>query len=276
MSIAGGLHEAAARAGAVRGTALQIFTSSSNQWRARTITEDEAAAFKKAVEAHGVRKAFAHDSYLINVGSANPALWKRSLAALTGELERAEQLGLDYVVMHPGAHVGAGEESCFGQIAKALDEIHVRAKGYRAMICLEVTAGQGSCVGHRFPHMAEILKRVKEPERIGLCLDTCHLFAAGYDIRTKEGYEAMVAELEKEAGVSRVRCFHLNDAKKPLGSRVDRHEHIGKGCMGLEPFRMILNDPRFAGLPMVLETPKEDDLKEDIENLKVLRSLIQN
>lgn len=274
MSVAGGLDKAVERLAAVGGEALQIFTSSSNQWRARDIPEGEVAAFRAARAARNVRCAFAHDSYLINVGSADPALWERSVSALWGELERAERLGLDHVVMHPGAHVGAGEETAFANIARALDEVQARGRGFRAALCLEVTAGQGSNVGYRFSHMREILARVKEPERIGICLDTCHLLAAGYEIRTKEGYEATLAELDREVGIERVRCFHLNDAKKDLGSRVDRHEHIGKGFLGLAPFRMILNDPRFSGLPMVLETPKGDDGAEDIENLRILRSLI--
>ncbi len=274
MSIAGGVEKAVERLASVGGTALQIFTSSSNQWHARPIPESQAAAFKKAVGAHGVRFAFAHDSYLINAGSPDNALWQRSISALIGELERAEQLGLTYVVMHPGAHVGSGEEACFARIAKGLDEVHARTRGFQVRICLEVTAGQGTNVGFKFSHMQEILGRAKEPERVGLCLDTCHLLAAGYEIRTREGYEATLAELDGAVGLSRVKCFHLNDAKKDLASRVDRHEQIGKGFLGLEPFRMILNDPRFAGLPMVLETPKGEDLAEDRENLGILRSLI--
>lgn len=274
MSVAGGIDRAVDRIAAIGGCALQLFTSSSNQWHAREIPDAEAEAFRDKRRRHGVRFAFAHDSYLINAGSPDDALWKRSVKALTGEMRRAEWLGLDYVVMHPGAHVGSGEAAAFGRIAEALDavgEAHPKAK---ARLCLEVTAGQGTSVGYRFSHLGEILKRVQAPDRVGVCIDTCHLLAAGYELRTRAGYEATMAELDREVGIDKVWCFHLNDSKEDLASRVDRHEHIGRGCLGLDPFRFLLADARFAGLPMVLETPKGEDLTEDRENLEVLRSLV--
>jgi len=218
---------------------------------------------------------FAHGLYLINLASPDVALWAKSVDALTDDLQRCELLGLPGLVIHPGSHMGSGEEAGIARIAAALDEVHTRLAGYGVQVWLEVTAGQGGHVGYRFAQLRAIIDGTKAPERLGVCFDTAHAFAAGYELRTREGYEATWAEFDATLGLDRLRAVHLNDSKKELGSRVDRHEHIGQGLLGLEPFRFLLNDPRFRGLPMALETDKGPDLAEDKENLIVLRSLVE-
>jgi deoxyribonuclease-4 len=217
-----------------------------------------------------------HDSYLINLATPDAVLWKKSLAAFVDEVERAEELGLKYVVMHPGAHVGAGEDVGIANVIRALDEVHNRCAGCKVKVLIEITAGQGSSLGHRFEHVARIIEECEEPRRLGVCFDTCHALAAGYPFSTRGECEDTLAEFDQTVGLKRIKLFHLNDSKKPPGSRVDRHEHIGEGHVGLEPFRVLLNDPRFQKVPMVLETPKHDaDGKEmDPVNLATLRSLI--
>ncbi len=272
MSIAGGYYRALEIARDHDCEAVQLFTKNSNQWRAKAIVDDEVARFRATLGQTRVRKSLAHDSYLINLASPDDVLYQRSLEAFVEEVQRAERLGLDYLVTHPGAHVGCGEETGLRKVAEALDEVHRRCAGYHVQILLETTAGQGSCLGHRFEHLAQVLERVAEPERLGVCLDTCHVFAAGYALAPQAAYRKTMKEFDSIIGLSRLRAFHLNDSQKPLGSRVDRHAHIGQGCLGLEPFRLLVNDRRFRNHPMLLETPKENDM--DKVNLRILRDLV--
>ena len=284
LSIAGGLPRAVDRAEASGCQALQIFTKSAGQWRAREIPPEEIALFRRRVRQTRIRPVVAHNSYLINVAAADPALRRKSVDALREELDRAESLGLDGLVMHPGSYTSGAERSGLRLIADALAEVLESRPNARACVILEHTAGQGTNLGHRFEHLAEIIDLVGGSPRIGVCLDTCHLLTAGYDICSVEGYENTFSQFGRIVGFSRLKAFHLNDSKKPCGSRVDRHEHIGKGCLGLAPFRRILNDVRFARLPMLLETPKVDTPQlrrtTDIDpldrmNLRTLRRLLQ-
>ena len=284
MSIAGGLPRAVDRAHASRCDALQIFTKSAGQWRARELPRDEVALFRRRIEETGIQPVVAHNSYLINVAAAAPALRAQSIAALGEELDRAELLGLDGLVMHPGSYTTSTEEEGLRAIGQALAGLLKARRRHRVKILLEHTAGQGTNLGHRFEHLAAIIDHAGGPSRIGVCLDTCHLLTAGYDLCTDEGYAATFRDFDRLVGFDRLRVFHLNDSKKPCGSRVDRHEHIGKGCLGLEPFRKLLNDPRFDALPMLLETPKLETPKQqrrrdvdpwDARNLRTLRKLIR-
>jgi deoxyribonuclease-4 len=278
MSIAGGMVEAVTRARSVEATALQVFVKSANQWAARPFAPGEEDAFRRAASDTGLARAtVAHASYLINLASPDQALWKRSTEALGIELARCEALGIEALIVHPGAHMGAGEEAGLDRVVQALDRLLVPQRGQppgRAAVLLEVTAGQGSCLGARFEHLGHVLARVAVPERVGICFDTCHALAAGYEFRDRVSYEETMQALDSAVGLDRLRAFHLNDSKTGLGSRRDRHEHIGRGEVGLEAFRLILNDPRFRGVPKLLETPKGDDLAEDRTNLGVLRSLV--
>lgn len=257
LSIGGGLPRAVDRAVASGCETLQIFTKSAGQWRARTLPDAEIAEFRRKVSESGVGPVFAHDSYLINVAAANAALRTQSIAALWEELSRAAALGLAGLVMHPGSYTSGTEQDGLRLIADALGELLSRRR-VKTAILLEQTAGQGTNLGHRFEHLATILDGVGWSRRVGVCIDTCHLVAAGYDITTERGYRDTFRQLDAIVGLDRVRVFHLNDSKKPCGSRVDRHEHIGKGCLGLETFRRLLNDRRFRNTPMLLETPKDD------------------
>jgi deoxyribonuclease-4 len=284
LSIAGGLPRAVDRAEASGCAALQIFTKSAGQWRARTLPPEEIALFKRRVRQTGIRPVVAHNSYLINLAAADEALRTRSIESLCDELDRADALGLDGLVMHPGSFTSGNEADGLRLIADGLSRIFDARPDGRTRVLLEHTAGQGTNLGYRFEHLAQIIDRLNGSRRVGVCLDTCHLIAAGYDIRSQEGYEETFRQFGKIVGFSRLKVFHLNDSKKPCGSRVDRHEHIGKGCIGLEPFRRIVNDPRFARLPMLLETPKldtpESRRKSDLDpldqmNLDVLRGLLQ-
>lgn len=275
MSIAGGVELAPERGGSVGCEIIQLFTKSSNQWAAKPLTEKDVSLFKENLKKHRIRTAFAHDSYLINLASPEAALHKKSLAAFIHELERAEALGLMALVFHPGSHMEKGEESALKKISDSVNQAHLKTPGFKVLTCFENAAGQGTNVGYRFEHLAQLIERVEDKKRVGVCLDTQHAFAAGYDLRTEEGYEKVFGEFEKIVGVKWLKAFHLNDSKKGLGSRVDRHEHIGKGELGLIPFRCLMNDPRFKDHPMSLETPKGPDLKEDVMNLATLRKLIQ-
>jgi deoxyribonuclease IV len=275
MSIAGGVGNAFLEGKKVDCDAIQIFTKSSRQWAAKPYTKEEIAQFHGNRKETGIASVVAHDSYLLNLGSPDPALRQRSVAAFIDEFERCEVLGVTNLIAHPGAHVGAGEAEGIKTIARSLDEVHKACPGYRAKITLEITAGQGSHLGYRFEQIANMIDATHESDRLRVCFDTEHAFAAGYDIRTKEGYERTFSEFDEAIGIDLLAAFHLNDSKKEFHSRVDRHEHIGKGFIGVEAFRLLMNDKRFWGLPMCLETPKGPDLKEDRENLTLLRSLIK-
>ena len=284
MSIAGGLPRAVDRAEASRCEALQIFTKSAGQWRARELPPAEIARFRERVEETGIRPVVAHNSYLINLAATAPALRAQSIAALGEELDRAEALGLDGLVMHPGSYTNGTEEDGLQLIGEALSQLLAARPRARTKVLLEHTAGQGTNLGHRFEHLATIIERLDGSSRVGVCLDTCHLLTAGYDLCTERGYVDTFREFDRTVGLDRIKVFHLNDSKKPCGSRVDRHEHIGKGCLGLEPFRRLLNDPRFSRLPMLLETPKLETAESmrrndadpwDARNLRTLRKLIR-
>lgn len=273
MSIAGGLHLALERGHALDCGAVQIFVKNQRQWAARPLGDEEARAFRAARRATGIPAVFAHGSYLINLASPAPAAWQQAVDAFTDELERAEALGLSCVAIHPGSHLGTGVEAGIGRVAAAVGEVLRRTRGYRVRVALENTAGAGGTLGRTFAELGAMLDRVGRARRVGVCLDTCHLFAAGYDLRAASGYQAAMAECARAIGLDRVLAFHLNDAKAPLGSGLDRHENIGRGRLGLAPFRMLLGDARFGGVPKVLETPKEPEPAADRRNLAVLRRL---
>jgi len=284
MSIRGGLPRAVDRAYASGCDSLQIFTKSAGQWRARPLPSEEIRAFRRRVRETGIRPIVAHNSYLINLAASSRALRQQSISALLEEIDRAEALGLDGLVMHPGSYTDGSEEGGLRLIADGIAAILEARPSGKTRILLEHTAGQGTNLGHRFEHLAWIVDALGGTPRVGVCLDTCHLLSAGYDICSEEGYEHTFAAFGKIVGFSRLRAFHLNDSKKPCASRVDRHEHIGKGCIGLEPFRWLLNDRRFARLPMLLETPKLETRESlrlsdvdpyDEMNLSTLRSLAQ-
>jgi len=276
MSIAGGVGNAFLEGKKVDCEAIQIFTKSSRQWASKPLAAEEIEQFKINRKETGIDTIVAHDSYLLNLGSPDTAMRKRSIEAFIDEIQRCEILNVSNLIAHPGSHVGAGELEGIKTIANSLNEVHRACPGYQVKVTLEITAGQGSNLGYRFEQMRNIMDATKENERLRICFDTEHAFAAGYDIRSREGYERTFAEFDEAIGVERIAAFHLNDSKKELNSRVDRHEHIGKGCIGVEGFRLLMNDKRFWGLPMCLETPKDKDLKEDRENLTLLRSLIRD
>jgi deoxyribonuclease-4 len=274
MSIAGGVHNALYRGQQAGCEAVQMFTTSNRQWQARPYGHEELAAFQEAQRVTGITTVLVHDSYLLNLAAADPTLWEKSLHAFIDEMERCEALHISTLIAHPGAHVGAGEEAGLANIARAIDAIHTACAGFGVRITLEITAGQGTNLGYCFAHMRHLLDRTRESDRLRFCFDTQHAFAAGYDLRTAEGYEYAFAEFDQLVGLERLAAFHLNDAKTGLGSRVDRHAHIGQGFLGAEPFRRLMQDSRFWGLPMCLETPKSKDLHEDIEALTLLRSFL--
>jgi deoxyribonuclease-4 len=273
MSIAGGLDRALIRGRAVGCSVVQIFLKNQLQWAAKPYTDEEIRTFKSAWRETGIRTVFAHATYLINLAAPAPAEWNRAVAAFHDELERAEALGLPFVVIHPGSHRGMGLDNGIDRIAKALDELMSRTRGYRVNVLLENTAGGGATIGRSFEELAAILASVRRGERIGVCLDTCHLYAAGYDVSRQEVYAETMAACGRLVGFDRVRAFHLNDAKQPLGSGLDRHEKIGRGHLGRDAFRWLLNDPRFARVPMAIETPKEPEPRADREALALLRRL---
>jgi deoxyribonuclease-4 len=273
MSMSGGLHLAFERAQTVGCAALQIFSKSERQWQAKPLTDDAIAQFKDAQHRTNIGPVLVHDSYLINLASPKDDLWHKSSAAFAHELERCKQLGIPYLVTHPGAHTGSGAAAGLQREADALNRLFADGVGGSTMVLLETTAGQGTVLGGHFEELAWLLEHVAYSDRIGICVDTCHIFAAGYDFRTADGYAAVFDRLIDLVGVKQIKAFHLNDSKGTLGGHLDRHAAIGEGEIGLDGFRLLINDARFVGLPMVLETPKSDDGAEDLRNLATLRSL---
>jgi len=273
MSIAGGLHLALTRGRDVGCSVVQIFLKNQRQWTARPYLDSEVREFRATWKSTGIRVVFAHASYLINLATPVPAEWRRAVDVFHDELERAEALGLPFVVIHPGSHRGSGVEEGVRRVAQAVDLLHERTRGHHVRIVLENTAGGGASIGRSFEELAAVVGAVREPDRVGVCLDTCHLFAAGYDIRSADGYRLTMARGLRLLGRGRVRAFHLNDARQPLGSGLDRHEKIGRGHLGVEPFRRLVNDRRFARVPMALETPKDPEPRADREALALLRRL---
>jgi deoxyribonuclease-4 len=278
QSIAGGYYKAAEIAQRSGCDCVQIFTKNNNQWRAKPITAEDATRFREALVKCGISHPLSHDSYLINLASPDAALWKQSIDAFVVELQRAEQLGIPYVVTHPGSYTTSTEVRGLKRIIRALNEVHRQTKGIAARCLLENTAGQGSALGWRFEHLAAILGGVRDPDRLGgVCVDTCHLFAAGHALSNEKEVKATLRKLDRLVGLARVKAFHLNDSKTKFGSRVDRHAHIGRGEIGLEAFRVLVNDRRFRNTPMYLETPKGVESGRDLDqiNLEVLRGLVK-
>jgi len=274
MSIRGGVHMAIERACSINCTAMQIFVKNNMQWFARRLARQEIRAFLEHQQRGELLSVFAHANYLINLAATNPQFHANSIRALSEELTRADQLGLPFLVLHPGAHLGAGEEAGLEKIIASVNGMFRKTSNIRTRIALETTAGQGSSLGYAFEQIAYIIDNVCEQERICVCLDTAHVFAAGYDIDSEPATRRMFREFDRVIGLDRLAAIHLNDSKTVRGSRVDRHEHIGKGKIGLDAFRLIMRDPRFRKIPKVLETPKGKDLREDVENLKTLRGLL--
>jgi deoxyribonuclease-4 len=275
-SIAGGYHRALTAAAALGADTVQIFTKNNNQWRAKPLSTEDITLFRTKLAETRLRLPMAHDAYLINLASPDEFLYRRSVDSFVEETQRAEALGLAYLVTHPGTPTDGNAMAGLQRVARALDEVHRRCPKFQVMILLETTAGQGQSLGARFEDFAAILDRVKHPERLGVCLDTCHVFAAGYGLASKRDYERTFDDFDRLIGLEKLRAFHVNDSRKPRGSRVDRHAHIGQGLIGLQAFRRLLNDPRFADCPMILETPKEDAEGADMDpvNLRTLRELI--
>ncbi len=275
VSIAGGVSESLLRGKQLGCDAIQIFTKSSRQWASKPYPEEEIAKFKRNHRETGISAVIAHDSYLLNLGAPDEKLRNKSVAGFIDELERCEALGIPFLVAHPGAHVGAGEEAGIRTIAKSIDEANHACKGFKVKVALEITAGQGSTLGYSFEQMARIIDSVKESDRMRICFDTEHAFAAGYDLRSDEGYERTFTELDQHIGLKRLVAFHLNDSLKPFHSRVDRHQHIGKGHIGCDAFERIVNDQRFAGIPMCLETEPGQEYKDIAADLATLRGLLK-
>ena len=282
MSVAGGVSKAVDRAVVHGCEALQIFTKNANQWRAKPLDRSEMRVFRERIEQTGITPVVSHASYLINLATTFPILREQSIAALVDEIDRAEALGLLGVVIHPGTCTAGPDEEALRLIADAIGAAFKARPRARTMVLLEHTAGQGRTLGHCFEHLAAVIGHLRGSRRVGVCLDTCHLLASGYDIATEAGYRDTFEQFDRLVGIDRLKVFHANDSKKPRGSRVDRHAHIGEGCIGLEPFRRLLHDPRFAGLPILIETEKstgaekrgvviEDPL--DMKNLGILRQL---
>jgi len=276
LSIAGGIHNALLSAEKLGMDTVQVFTRNQQQWAAKPLQAQEIEAWQKERRRLKFAKTVSHASYLINLASPDDVLWKKSIAAFTEELRRCDALGITYAVIHPGAHLDCGEDKGLMRVVAALDEIAATLVKPAVTICLEITAGQGSCLGHRLEHLAEVIEHVRRPERLGVCLDTAHLFAAGYDFRGRR-YTSFRKQIEQTVGIGAIKVWHLNDSKRELGSRVDRHDHIGDGQIGLEGFRPIVRDKAFLHVPKILETPKklaEDGRDWDSINLERLRSLL--
>ena len=273
MSTSGGVWRALQRGRSIRCDVVQVFVKNNMQWFGKPISPKDLALYATERAANHFACVFGHAGYLINLGGPASGNRDRSIKSLIQEVELATQLELPFLVLHPGAHLGAGEAVGIKQIVSGLDQVFAATKKSPVRIAVENTAGQGTCLGNKTEHLAAIFEGVRKPERLGLCLDTAHFFAAGYDIRTPKGWNAAIREVVSLVGLKQILAFHLNDSKTDLGSRVDRHEHIGKGKIGKDAFRHIVNDARFKKHPGCLETPKSEDLHEDVQNLAMLRSL---
>lgn len=276
MSIAGGIDKSILRGSDLSCTAIQIFLKYNTRWEGKPISKEERGAFFDNQKQTGLRCVVAHNCYLINLASPDETIFKKSLRAMSDELARAAFLQIPSLIIHPGAHKGMGIGNGIDQIAFALNSLLNDDPKGKVKILLETTAGQGTGIGSCFEHLAQIITQVKHRSRVGVCLDTSHIFAAGYDIRTSEAYEATLKEFDIIIGLKNLKAIHLNDSKKSLGSGLDRHENIGKGCIGLDAFRFIMNDERFADIPKILETPKEPEPQADLENLRILKSLMES
>ncbi len=273
MSIAGGVHLALQRGREIGCNAVQLFVKSPSQWRAKKLTEEEISLFKEEKKSFNPEFILAHTSYLVNLASPDPELLAKSRRGFLEEMRRSETLGIPYIIIHPGSHKGSGEERGRRTVADSLNYVLSMTRGSELNILLETTAGQGNSLGYTFEQLATIIKMTEERERLGICFDTCHSFAAGYDLRTRQAYNETFKSFDQILGLSRLKALHLNDALGKLGSRRDRHTHIGQGELGLRAFSLLMNDPRFYDLPMVLETPKGPDMEDDIRNLSILRGL---
>lgn len=275
-SIAGGVSKSIDRASEVNFTAIQIFSKNNNQWNAKPLDAKEIKLFKEKLQQSNIKYVVVHDSYLINLCTKDKTILKKSRNAFLDELQRCEQLGIEYLNFHPGAHLGQGEEDGLKMIADSINIAHSFTKNYKVKSMLETTAGQGTNLGYTFEQLRRIIELVDEKERMCVCIDTAHIFAAGYDIKSIDGYKKTIKDFDDIIGLDLLKCIHLNDSKKELGSRVDRHEHIGKGFIGREGFTIIMNDKKLLHIPKILETPKGKEMKEDVENLKMLIDLIKN
>lgn len=276
MSIVGGVHNAIKRGKSVGCKTIQIFIKNNNRWNSPSLTELESVKFKELVEETNISPIIAHSSYLINMAAQDKKISVRSHYALIDELERCRMLGIKLFVIHPGYHNGAGINEGINRISETIDIIYEKINNIDVSIVLETTAGQGTSVGFRFEHIREIIDKTLYSKKILVCLDTAHIFEAGYDIKTMDGYEQTIKKFDEIIGLNRLSVIHINDSKTPVGSKVDRHEHIGKGMIGIDAFGFIMNDKRLRNIPKILETPKGVDLKEDKENLKILTNLIKN
>lgn len=275
LSISGGLDKALERAIKLNCTTLQIFTKNSNQWYAKPLSSETIQNYKRLLKITKINPVIAHDSYLINLCAKDKLVLKKSRDAFIDELRRCELLGIKYLNFHPGAHMGQGEEDGIKIIAESINLAHEKTKGFNVKSMIETTAGQGTNIGYRFEQLKKIIDLIEEKNRVAVCIDTCHIFAAGYDIRTESTYEKTMKEFDQIIGFKYLKAFHLNDSKRGLGERVDRHEHIGKGVIGIEAFRFIMNDKRFCNIPKIIETPKGDSDEYDKRNLGLLRSLVK-
>jgi deoxyribonuclease-4 len=275
MSIAGGLHLAIDRAVAAGCGVLQIFTRNSNQWKGKALGEADVVLFREKFAASGLHEVVSHDIYLINLAAPPGEVREKSLGAFRDEMETCARLGIDKIIMHPGSHLTEAPETGLERVTQAFDQLFGEVPQFKGRVLLETTAGQGTNLGRTFEELRAIIDGSRYPEKFAVCFDTCHTFAAGYDTATEAGYADTMAQFDRIIGLDKLQCFHFNDSKKGLGSRVDRHEHIGKGELGLEPFRFILNDKRFEKIPKILETPKGDNEEMDTVNLGVLRGLVR-
>lgn len=275
LSVAGGVDKAFDRATELNCTAFQIFTKSNRQWRAKELKPEEIDRYHRQQQETGIKPVVCHASYLLNLGTPDDALWQKSMAALVVELERCELLKIPYLVLHPGSHVKSGVEAGLTRVAQALDSVHKRLPDYHVRVALEITAGQGTALGATFEEIAAIIEACQQRERLVVCFDTCHALAAGYEFRTLESYKKLIDEFDRVVGLDLLKVIHVNDSVKDLGSHVDRHAHIGEGCIGLEPFGYFLNDSRFNETPFLLETPVDDDPGDNMRNLEKLWGLVK-